>query len=271
MNRKQRQRLAEDTIAVLERGQYQVDGATVSLRDAIDRAIEGTVEYPPEREVANPPAGDAATRVRVENIGALAAARRLLDEGHARVCVLNFASAYLAGGGWLRGSQAQEEALVRVSALYPSLLAAPRYYAYHKQRQDPMHSDYAIYSPAVPVFREARGELLSAPWPCSFVTCPAVQAKKVRAAGGSEGAIESAMARRVARVLAIMALHGHDAIVLGAWGCGVFGNAPETIAELFASQLRGEFTGVFSAVDFAVLDFSDSLATLRPFQRALTP
>ncbi len=260
---------------MLERGEYQAGGRAVTLRDAIDRAVEGTVEYPPEREVATPPRGDLETSARVENIGALAAARRLLDEGHAKVCVLNFASAYLAGGGWLRGSQAQEEALVRVSALYPSLLAAPRYYDYHKQLQDPMHSDYAIYSPAVPVFREPRGELLPTPWPCSFVTCPAVQAKKVRAVGGDEAAIEAAieaaMTRRIARVLAIMALHGHTAIVLGAWGCGVFGNAPETIAELFASQLRGDFAGVFSAVDFAVLDFSDSLATLRPFQRVLTP
>lgn len=281
MNRAQRKRLAEDTVAVIERGAYPHPdraGEQVSLREAIERAVAGTVAYPPAQEVDAPAPGDHATRVTVENIGALEAARALLDDGHARVCVLNFASAYYPGGGFLRGSQAQEEALVRVSALYACLLAQPDYYEHHNRLQDPLHTDYAIYSPDVPVFRESRGALLATPWPCSFVTCPAVQAKKTREAGAARGdddattdaTINAAMERRIARVLAIMAAHGHAAIVLGAWGCGVFGNEPAAIAERFAALLRGPFAGVFATVRFAVLD-RDPGPTITPFRRALQP
>jgi uncharacterized protein (TIGR02452 family) len=62
-----------------------------------------------------------------------------------------------------------------------------------------------------------------------------------------------------------MAGHGHDAVVLGAWGCGVFRNDPEMVAELFAGALRGRFAGVFDVVAFAVLDGTADGSTIRPF------
>jgi uncharacterized protein (TIGR02452 family) len=71
------------------------------------------------------------------------------------------------------------------------------------------------------------------------------------------------MRQRVEKVLTIMAGHGHDASVLGAWGCGVFKNDPEVIAQLFARALRGRFAGDFAKVVFAVLS-SDGVA-FNPF------
>ena len=62
----------------------------------------------------------------------------------------------------------------------------------------------------------------------------------------------------------LMAGHGHDAAVLGAWGCGVFKNDPEMIAELFATALRGRFASCFAQVVFAVL--SSDGETIRPFE-----
>lgn len=34
--------------------------------------------------------------------------------------------------------------------------------------------------------------------------------------------------------------HGHDAILLGAWGCGAFRNLPEHMAQLFHEVLNEE-------------------------------
>jgi uncharacterized protein (TIGR02452 family) len=57
-------------------------------------------------------------------------------------------------------------------------------------------------------------------------------------------------------VLALAAHHGHGALVLGARGCGVFGNDPHAVASLFAGHLLGEgrYAEAFSEVAFAVLD-----------------
>jgi uncharacterized protein (TIGR02452 family) len=79
--------------------------------------------------------------------------------------------------------------------------------------------------------------------------------------------IRQVMQERVERVLAVAALHGHEALVLGAWGCGVFRNDPEQIAELFQSALAGRFRGAFTQVVFAVLDSSDDERSLGPFER----
>jgi uncharacterized protein (TIGR02452 family) len=62
------------------------------------------------------------------------------------------------------------------------------------------------------------------------------------------------MEERVNRVLGVAALHGHEVLVLGAWGCGVFRNDPGMIAELFHQAIVGRFRGAFRRVVFAVLD-----------------
>ena len=72
----------------------------------------------------------------------------------------------------------------------------------------------------------------------------------------------------VQRVLAIAAMHQHDALVLGAWGCGVFGNDTEEVAGLFKDALDGPFRGVFAEVVFAVLDATPEQRFIGPFHRA---
>lgn len=79
------------------------------------------------------------------------------------------------------------------------------------------------------------------------------------------------MGDRIDKVLAIMAGHGHDAAVLGAWGCGVFKNDPDAIAGLFAKALRGKFAGAFAKVVFAVLDSSEERYFIGPFAERFSP
>jgi hypothetical protein len=45
-------------------------------------------------------------------------------------------------------------------------------------------------------------------------------------------------------------------LVLGAWGCGAFGNDPATTARSFRNALEGEFAGALSDILFAIVDWS---------------
>ena len=141
-------------------------------------------------------------------------------------------------------------------------------YAWYELHRNPFYSDYAIYSPDVPVFRTDHGELLDAPYLCAFITCPAVNATvALERDPACRPAICSAMTQRIERILAIAAGHGHEHLVLGAWGCGVFGNDPREIATLFQAALKGPFRGAFATVVFAILDWSADDRVAGPFEQ----
>ncbi|CAM5555897.1 TIGR02452 family protein [Streptomyces avidinii] len=61
-------------------------------------------------------------------------------------------------------------------------------------------------------------------------------------------------------------MHGYRRLVLGAWGCGVFRNDPEQVAEAFRGLLAGRFAGAFDRVVFGILD--PAPATREAFARA---
>jgi uncharacterized protein (TIGR02452 family) len=267
ISRERAAKLGQETVRILREGQYRSEtGALVELGGLRQRAVEGTRSYPPD--VPLPPVGhgDRATRIEVTNETTLAAARRLVDQG-LRVAALNFASARHPGGGFLNGSRAQEESLARSSGLYACLVGNPMY-EFHQAQHDALYTNYAIYSPDVPVIRTDEGTLLDQPWPCSFITSPAVNAKVVLDRDRSRREeIQKAMEQRIHKVLAIAAAHGHPALVLGAWGCGVFGNDTQEIADLFAKALAGSFRGVFEQITFAIIDGSEDQKFLGPFRR----
>jgi uncharacterized protein (TIGR02452 family) len=130
-----------------------------------------------------------------------------------------------------------------------------------------MYSHCAIYSPGVPVIRDDNGRLLDEPIYCAFITAPAVNAGVVLQRNPERRTeIRSTMAERICRVLAIAAAHGHDTLVLGAWGCGVFRNDPQEIAELFRDALAGPYQGVFARIVFAVIDRSPDRSPFTVFR-----
>jgi hypothetical protein len=59
--------------------------------------------------------------------------------------------------------------------------------------------------------------------------------------------------RKVQTALAIALAHGHDAVILGALGCGAYRNPPGHVAEIFGYVLD-EYAGLFTEVIFAIID-----------------
>lgn len=182
------------------------------------------------------------------------AARRLREElgDEAHIAALNFASAKNPGGGFLKGSIAQEECLACASGLYASLTspAATPYYEAHTELARQLkgaaanfYSSRVIFSPAVPVFRGSDYALLEKPFLCSVLTCPAVNMSiALRGKGGVKEEnmrkAKEAMRQRAIRVIEVAVHHGVDALVLGAWGCGVFRNDPKFVAKCFCDALK---------------------------------
>ena len=63
---------------------------------------------------------------------------------------------------------------------------------------------------------------------------------------------------RILKVLSIGVKHSHDSMVLGAWGCGAFGNDSDEIAALFCRALERNFKGAYRR---SFLPFSTGLGT----------
>ncbi|WP_188559324.1 TIGR02452 family protein [Hymenobacter glacieicola] len=276
MNREIRQRIAHSTLDALQRGSYENPaGHCINLREYQRAAETGSCLYRPEdgadllREF-DQPAGEPA-EVRVYQATTLEAAANLVSQFE-RVGCLNFASARNPGGGFLGGSQAQEESLARSSGLYPCLTQFKEMYRHNSLPSSTgLYSNYLVYSPQVPVLRGEAGEWLPQPFRLDVLTAPAVNAGALRRNSPELlPQLEPVMRHRLRLVLAAAARHGVEALVLGAWGCGVFGNDPAQIARLFAEALADPaIRGRFRRLDFAIFDPKPPYAVLTTFQQVL--
>jgi uncharacterized protein (TIGR02452 family) len=261
MNRSQRAKVAEETIDILDRGYYEVAGQKMSIRSEIDRCKQQTQLFSPadldELVGQAAPRSTQTTTFQVRNETTLQGAQQLWEMGrYSKITALNFASAKHPGGGFRSGSEAQEESLARNSALYSSLLMAPSFYEYHQAQRSALYSHQMILSPDCPVFRGHDGALIPS-YPVTFITSPAPNAGAIANNYPEEAAqLLPTIQARALRILTIAAHIQADALVLGAWGCGVFRNDPLVVAQVFAELLQpvGIFANCFETVVFSVFD-----------------
>lgn len=260
--------LGASAVHAIEQGGYTApSGAFVDWSEAVRVAVAAKVSILPDAPLPEPTGvQNASTRVQVTNDTTLRVAKRLTETetetgADAKVLALNFANGIQPGGGFLNGARAQEEGLCRSSALYATL-EGDAMYEHHRARTRPDSTDWSILSPDVPVFRGDAGVELEEPWLLSFLTCAAPVAHRV-------GQPESGdlLEARINRVLSIAHAYGYEVLVLGAWGCGAFGNDPERTARDFRRALEGPFDGAFREVVFAITDWSHSRKFLGPFCR----
>ena len=253
---------------VIELGLYATPTSRqVDLADDIAAAVARTTHLPPDHRHTFPRTGFFATAIEVTEETSLAAAARHVAAG-LRTLVLNFASATVPGGGFLNGERAQEEYHCRSSALFACQVGGPMY-AFHTHQANALRSDAMIYSPDVPVFRDDEHRMLEKPFKVAFISAAACDARDV--APLDQPKIPGAMGARIVKVLAAAQANGHDALVLGAWGCGNFANDPALIADLFRQALEGPFKGAFRRVTFAIVDATTDQRCLNQFRLALSP
>ena len=165
-----------------------------------------------------------------------------------KTAVLNFASYKNPGGGFLAGSRAQEESLCHESFLYNVLCQFPKYYNHNQQYLNyGLYNNRALYTPDV-IFTRGTQQAK-----CDVITCAAPNATtffKYNADQG-EDMNQHVLESRIAFVLDIAADNCVDHLILGAYGCGVFGQDPENVAQIFKDMLTNEYR-FFPTITFAV-------------------
>ena len=205
--------------------------------------------------------------IRVLDADAVAA---ILENGRGRaeycdLAVLDFASFTNPGGGYIRGSWAQEEALCAGSFLYNALEGQGDWYGENRRRN--INCDlYRNRALVVPKVRFSR-EKIHAYADVLVVAAPnarrAREEYKVR-----EDALVRAMRDRIRFALDIVDALGHRQVVLGAWGCGAFGWDADLVAELFREELAAGAHGIELAIFAVPRDrFNENLAC---FEHALS-
>jgi uncharacterized protein (TIGR02452 family) len=143
------------------------------------------------------------------------------------VCILNFASAKHPGGGFLRGSMAQEESIAYVSTLYHSLVGNDMYEINKEDSKNGLYNDIAIYTSEICVFKLDRDDKdYIEPFYVSIISCPAVNKLDAKRKNVEESTIYDKMIERIRLILETAKTHKVDVLILGAFGCGVFGNDP---------------------------------------------
>lgn len=208
--------------------------------------------------------------IQVVAVDCLDAAAKIVSSGK-RVLVLNMANQYSPGGGYKKGSGAQEEDLFRRTTLVRSLDEK-----FYPKRQG-IGEFGVLYSDSVRVFRRG-GNAGYAFLPkelqfdISVVSSAAYNLKQSKIKVNS-GQYNAGMKHKIRNQLRTAVKHGHRNLVLSAFGCGSFQNDPATVAGFYQNVLsESEFADSFDLVQFAIVPnpLQRNNANFDVFNRILT-
>lgn len=209
------------------------------------KAVEGATLYEDGdgRELGLPEPRFEKTDVTVE-WGQLADA---IASAKGKVCVVDPASYRTPGGNYLNGGWGTEEQICSESNLFPVLEGLrPMYHDENRQStHGGLNSDRAVYLRDIMFTTDGtmkkRDVLVCAPPNRNF----ALQNHR------SEAECDMDLSHRIEALMRIAAANEADTLVLGAFGCGFFGNDPEQVAGLFRMWLDAH-PGQFQQVVFSI-------------------
>lgn len=178
----------------------------------------------------------------------------VLKYGGKNTAVLNFSSYKNPGGMFLKGSKAQEECLCHESFLYNVISKFDwKFYEWNRHHMNKaLYLNRGLYSPDV-VF--TRGDIEQT---AGVITCAAPNLSASRKyCGISSEENTQALRSRIRFVLDIARYNNVKTLILGAYGCGVFGQDAKEVAGIFRECLDNGYK-CFDKVVFAVPNGRDT-------------
>jgi uncharacterized protein (TIGR02452 family) len=132
---------------------------------------------------------------------------------------------------------------------------------------DAFYTNGILYSPNVPFFRDEHSLFLEQPFPLSIISSPAPNVNGMK--NVDEKVLLKTLHNRAIRILEVAHANGHKNIILGAWGCGAFGNSSKIVADVFKSALL--HVPYFEHVTFAVYDTREPPVIYETFSEIYRP
>ena len=135
-----------------------------------------------------------------------------------------------------------------------------------------MGSDGVMVSPYVEVIKDASSDTLSEPFPISVMSCAAPMIR-MGLEDMTQQEYRDMLTKRIQGILLVAASLNYRHLILGAFGCGVYGNDAAVVSDLFYKAVQ-EFScsgrkseQLFDSIDFAVLCRPDKDYNYREFCR----
>lgn len=179
---------------------------------------------------------------------------QVIQQTKGKVAVLNFASAKNPGGGFLKGSSAQEESIARASDLYLYLKGQDAFYQNPKHHLNGLYDSDALYATDVTLLKDGNGNRI-ADKSFDVITSCAVNVQTIKDKKQTDilKLADKTMRARIENVFTLAIEAKVDTLVLGAFGCGVFGNNPYTVRNTFQSvQQDVRFKGKIPKLIYAI-------------------
>lgn len=170
---------------------------------------------------------------------------------HEKSLVLIFGSAHKAGGGVVNGAAAQEEDISLHTTWYFQVKDNNNFYKL--EHKDYMYSDFALYTnKSVIITNEYHVDSYHKPVSLISIAAPNIRAFVDNEMSYDEDLLYKKYEVRLMGLMNFAEHNGHKTIVLGAWGCGVFGlSVPKTASIMKRVISESSFSGkiVFSILD----------------------
>lgn len=235
-------------------GQFEIDVFNDTMKLSRTKYANETKAMQSQVEVITQPISDLLfmphhrmpnpnMKVSVINSGTVSAGKSYISDG--RVAILNFADGCTPGGLVLYGEVTQEENICRCSNLYSALTMQKCHDNYYKPNMC-KHGEYTnniIYARDVLFFKDDSTYESVTPYYMDVITCPAPSANL-------GGRTYDVISERVLQIVKSAIYNKVDVLVLGAWGCGAFGQSPELVSAAFMNAIKKY--SAFDKVIFAV-------------------
>jgi uncharacterized protein (TIGR02452 family) len=258
--------IMSETIQTLKKGSYinaKGEKITLNVQPAISSLASSSAIITTNQPINN----GFATKLFLDKKDCLKVAQDCAARGLNPI-VLDAASDYDFGGGYLSGARAQEEDLARRTTLCIAVdpkqgKQTKRFYPLSKQGDA-----FGLYVNHITVFRGERDEgyaHLEMPFEVAMAIMAAPnfgQGHQERLPPNQRFALENnrlppkqakEMEAKLRNVLLMAQARGHKSVVLMPFGCGAFANPPQHVAQIML-KLTLEFAGTFEEIHIAAID-----------------